>query len=157
MDIAANIVVGTKWLQPAETPKSKCDGEATSIPKIPSVTTYTRRVKYKHAYGVPAFFSPCTPYCGFVPDPLLHAVLWRKTVNHAHRLQHTSVGRLLTSHAASRQLGCSTQRLGMPYLLSKIGTQMLPRTFGSKVLEETNLRSEPEDGPRTSNLALSMR
>lgn len=56
-NIAANIFVGTKGLQPPENSKGKRDGEATSIPKIPSVTTYTRRVKYKYAYGVPAFLA----------------------------------------------------------------------------------------------------
>jgi len=56
-DIAANMVVGTKGLQPHESSMRKRDVAVAGNVKTPPVINYTRRVKYKYVYGIPAFLA----------------------------------------------------------------------------------------------------
>lgn len=100
-DIAANMVVGTKSLAPHENAKRKRD-DATGDASTPSpVTNYTRRVKYRNAYGIPAFLSLVLIVACFTS--IIYFVLFSGATPSTMRtfLQHTSADRLLTSHVGN--------------------------------------------------------
>lgn len=98
-DIAANMVVGTKGLQPKDNAKRKRDGEAR--PKTPPTTTYTRRVKYHYVYGIPAFLALALALAAFASTIFFMLFSGAKPSTMRSFLQHTSAGRFLTSQSSS--------------------------------------------------------
>lgn len=107
-DIAANLVVGTKSLQPNSNPKQKRDTGTTSNKQTPPVIQYTRRVKYKYAYGIPAFVA--LVLIAAAAGSTFFFVLFAGARPAVVRsiLQHTSAGRLLTAHAHAGRDGLTT-------------------------------------------------
>lgn len=99
-DLAANLVLGTKGLHAQPSAVHKRDEMITSGLKLPSVASYTRRVKYKYAYGIPAFFALALTVLSAL------ATIYFTVVGHATPstmrtfLQHTSAGRLLTAQSS---------------------------------------------------------
>ena len=96
-DIAANLVTGTKGLQADAQAKSKRDGTSSSGPKTPQITSYTRRIKYKYAYGIPAFMALALTVLSALATAYFTIFGHAKPSTMRTFLQHTSVGRLLTS------------------------------------------------------------
>jgi hypothetical protein len=95
-DIAANMVVGTKGLQPHDNAKMKRDGAASDF-KTPPVVNYTRRVQYKYIYGIPAFLALAL-FIAAVLATLFFSLFSGASLSTMRTiLQHTSAGRFLTS------------------------------------------------------------
>ncbi|KAH7066203.1 hypothetical protein BKA63DRAFT_523950 [Paraphoma chrysanthemicola] len=97
-DIAANMVVGTKGLQPSDTPLRKRD-ESGNTTKAPKVVNYTRRVKYKYPYGIPAFVALVLFFVTTVSTLFFAIFAGAKPSTMRRFLHHTSAGRFLTSQA----------------------------------------------------------
>lgn len=95
-DIAANMVVGTKGLQPHDGTKSKRDA-APSTSKTPAVVNYTRRVQYKYAYGIPAFLALALFAAAALATLFFSLFTGASPSTMRTFLQHTSAGRFLTS------------------------------------------------------------
>jgi hypothetical protein len=95
-DIAANMVVGTKGLQPHDNAKSKRDG-AFSGSKTPAVVNYTRRVQYKYVYGIPAFLTLALFAASALATLFFSFLSGASPSTMRTFLQHTSAGRFLTS------------------------------------------------------------
>ncbi|KAF2822558.1 hypothetical protein CC86DRAFT_301012 [Ophiobolus disseminans] len=101
-DIAANMVVGTKGLQPHEGSKRKRDGASAETRKMPPVINYTRRIKYKYVYGIPAF-TALVLFAAAILSAIFFALFaGAKPAAMRTFLQHTSVGRFLTSQSQSQ-------------------------------------------------------
>ncbi|KAH7394721.1 hypothetical protein BKA66DRAFT_509547 [Pyrenochaeta sp. MPI-SDFR-AT-0127] len=101
-DIAANMVVGTKGLQPKDNGKRKRDGEANATgAKTPPTTSYTRRVKYYYVYGIPAFAALVFATAAFASTIFFMLFSGAKPSTMRTFLQHTSAGRFLTSQSSS--------------------------------------------------------
>ena len=97
-DIAANMVVGTKsWLVPDNTNRKR---DGTGTPKTPIVTSYTRRIKYKYAYGIPAFVALVLAIAAFSSTLFFMLFAGAKPSTLRTFLQHTSAGRFLTAQAS---------------------------------------------------------
>jgi hypothetical protein len=109
-DIALNMVVGTKGLDPqsANTAKRKRNESGSSNLRSPMVTSYTHRVRYKYAYGIPAFLVILLTTLTSA-STLLFMLFGSTTVSSMRTfLQHTSAGRFLTSqtiHGGYAQAG----------------------------------------------------
>ncbi|KAI3318471.1 hypothetical protein HD806DRAFT_511740 [Xylariaceae sp. AK1471] len=97
-DIATNLVLGTKGLQPGNVNLTKRDSQSGTSSNMPIVTTYTRRVKYHYPYGIPAFVTLV------LAAAILFATACFMLLGSARPsymrllLEETSVGRLLTSY-----------------------------------------------------------
>jgi hypothetical protein len=102
-DIAANMVVGTKGLQPHEASKRKRDSNASSQAKTPPVINYARRVKYKYVYGIPAFITIALFTVTTLSTIFFALFSGAKLSTMRTFLQHTSAGRFLTSESLARQ------------------------------------------------------
>ena len=93
-DLVANLVLGTKGIDLVT--NRKRDEAALSGLKTPEVTSYTRRVKYKYAYGIPAFLALILTAMSAI------VTMYFTTCGHAKLstmrtfLQHTSAGKLLS-------------------------------------------------------------
>ncbi|KAF1837156.1 hypothetical protein BDW02DRAFT_492158 [Decorospora gaudefroyi] len=107
-DIAANLVVGTKGLHEPENAKRKRDGEDTSARRTPSVTSYTRRVKYHYAYGIPAFFALALAFATLLSTIYFMIFSGAKPSTMRTFLQHTSAGRFLTAQSSGSALSHTT-------------------------------------------------
>jgi hypothetical protein len=95
-DIAANMVVGTKGLQPHKDSNRKHDSTASSQAKAPPVTNYTRRVKYKYVYGIPAFLT-LVLFAAAILSTILAALFSGAKLSTMRTVLHyTSAGRFLT-------------------------------------------------------------
>ena len=112
-DIAANMVVGTKGLEANEVSKRaaahqerrKRDGASNAPPqhnKMPPITNYTRRVRYKYAYGIPAFIALALAAALFASTLFFALCSGAKPNTIRTILQHTSAGRFLTSTSQSQ-------------------------------------------------------
>ncbi|CAO2649827.1 Nn.00g011190.m01.CDS01 [Neocucurbitaria sp. VM-36] len=99
-DIAANMVVGTKSLTPPET-KRKRDDAPGNASTPPTVTSYSKRVKYRYAYGIPAFLALVLLATCFTSTIFFVFFSGAKPSTMRTFLQHTSAGRFLTSHSGS--------------------------------------------------------
>jgi hypothetical protein len=102
-DIAANMVVGTKSLQPHGISMRIRDDTAVEKTKIPPVITYTRRIKYKYVYGIPAFLTLVLFTLTTLSSILLALFSGAKPSTMRTFLQHTSAGRFLTSQSQAIQ------------------------------------------------------
>jgi hypothetical protein len=98
-DIAANMVVGTKGLHPHESSKRKRDGTTSRTSKTPHVINYTRRVKYKYVYGIPAFLTLVLFAAATLLTIFFAIFSGAKPSTMRTFLQHTSAGRFLTSQS----------------------------------------------------------
>lgn len=99
-DIAANMVVGTKGLEPHVAPMRKRDDTTTSSEsKTPPVINYTRRVRYKYVYGIPAFLTLTLFVASILTTTVLAIVAGAKPSTMKTFLQHLSAGRFLTSQS----------------------------------------------------------
>jgi hypothetical protein len=96
-DIAANMVVGTKGLHTPENAKRKRYGEGTDARSMPAVTSYTRRVKYRYVYGIPAFLALFLTMATVLSTLFFMFFSGGKPSNIRAFLQHTSAGRFLTA------------------------------------------------------------
>jgi hypothetical protein len=101
-DIATNMVIGTKGLENQATALQKRDGISSGSVKTPQVTHYTRRIRYKYVYGIPAFMAI------FLASISAFITLFFMLFGHAHPstmrwfLQNTSAGRFLTSQSSAQ-------------------------------------------------------
>ncbi|KAF1846238.1 uncharacterized protein K460DRAFT_417361 [Cucurbitaria berberidis CBS 394.84] len=98
-DLAANMVVGTKSLAPGQDSKRKRDDVTNESSKTPPVTSYTRRVKYHYAYGIPAFLALVLTVGAFTTTLFFVFFSGAKPSTMRTFLQHTSAGRFLTSQS----------------------------------------------------------
>jgi hypothetical protein len=106
-DIATNLVIGTKGLGTRDTALKKREETSSGSPETPQVTNYTRRIRYKYVYGIPAFMAlllVCISAC---------TTLFFMLFGHAQPstmrtfLQNTSAGRFLTAQSGA-QAGYAT-------------------------------------------------
>jgi len=94
-DLAADLVLGTKGLHFDTIAARKRDKTNESEMKMPIVSSYTRRVRYKYAYGIPAFLTLALTTLSAL------AMTYFTIFGHAEPstmrtfLPHTSAGRLL--------------------------------------------------------------
>jgi len=102
-DIAANMVVGTKGLQPHESSMRKRDVAVAGNVKTPPVINYTRRVKYKYVYGTPAFLALVLFIAAILSTIFFALFSGAKPSTMRTFLQHTSAGRFLTSRSQASQ------------------------------------------------------
>jgi hypothetical protein len=102
-DIAANLVVGTKSLQPDESSKRKRDDTASSNSRTPHVVNYTRRVNYNYVYGIPAFLTLVLFAAATLSTIFFALFSGAKPSTMRTFLQHTSAGRFLTSQSHAGQ------------------------------------------------------
>lgn len=118
-DIAANLVLGTRSLEPGETTKRKRDETNHTGPKLPHVTSYSRRVKYKFVYGIPAFLAISLTAFSTLATAYLAVVGHARPTTMRSFLEHTSAGRLLvaqdlpdrTINRINNELDGSTERI----------------------------------------------
>jgi hypothetical protein len=96
-DIAANMVVGTKGLEPYSASMRKRDDAATR--KTPPVVNYTRRIQYKYIYGIPSFLTLALFALAILATIVLAVFSGAKPSTMRLFLQHTSAGRFLTSQS----------------------------------------------------------
>jgi hypothetical protein len=102
-DIAANMVVGTKGLHFHEALKRKRDSTASSQVKTPPVINYTRRIKYKYVYGIPAFLTLVLFAAAILSTIFFTLFSGAELSTMRTFLQHTSAGRFLTSQSQAGQ------------------------------------------------------
>lgn len=102
-DIAANMVVGTKSLQPPESSMRIRDDTVVERTKTPPVITYTRRIKYKYVYGIPAFLALVLFTLATLSSIFLALFCGAKPSTMRTFLQHISAGRFLTSQSQASQ------------------------------------------------------
>ncbi|KAF2124563.1 hypothetical protein P153DRAFT_350725 [Dothidotthia symphoricarpi CBS 119687] len=99
-NIAANMVLGTRGLHNEDASKKKRDGTSKNDAKRPTVTMYTRRVKYRYVYGIPAFLALFLLAVTTVSTIFFMFFGSGRPSNMRTFLQHTSAGRFLTSQAS---------------------------------------------------------
>ena len=101
-DIATNLVIGTKGLDTQAAALQKRDETSSGSLKAPHVTNYTRRIRYKYVYGIPAFIAI------FFASISAFSTLFFMLFGHAQPstmrtfLQNTSAGRFLTSQSGAQ-------------------------------------------------------
>ncbi|KAF3038671.1 hypothetical protein E8E12_007331 [Didymella heteroderae] len=98
-DLAANLVLGTKGLHFEPTGSRKRDATAVPESKMPKVTSYTRRVKYKYVYGIPAFFALALTTMSALATTYFTIFGHARPSTMRAFLQHTSAGRLLSAQS----------------------------------------------------------
>jgi hypothetical protein len=109
-DIAANMVVGTKGLQPHGGLNSKRDSSASTLVKPPLVISYRRRIKYNYVYGIPALLTLVLSVTAIICT-VLSVLFFGATLSTMRTfLHHTSAGRFLTRQSQAGQLN----QLAMP-------------------------------------------
>lgn len=100
-DIAANMVLGTRGLHPADdTPLRKRDASPAAGTDTPTITTYERRVRYRYAYGIPAFLTLLVTASILLTTS---GLMLFGSAGPSHMrlfLDHTSAGRFLTAQQA---------------------------------------------------------
>lgn len=96
-DLAANLVLGTRGLQADVMEKRKRDEILSSDLQMPQVTSYTRRVKYKYAYGVPAFLALALTILSALATAFFTIFGHAEPSTMRTFLHHTSAGRLLSA------------------------------------------------------------
>jgi hypothetical protein len=96
-DIAAGLVVGTKSLQNTHQPDST--KESKPVRSLPQATTFTRRIKYRYMYGIPAFCALLLTFISALATIYCMASGHTDISTLRTFLQHTSTGRLLTSRS----------------------------------------------------------
>ncbi|KAH6639209.1 hypothetical protein C7974DRAFT_127518 [Boeremia exigua] len=96
-DIAANLVMGTRGLEGSDNTKRKRDDKPSSGPKIPQVTSYSRRIKYKYVYGIPAFLALFLTIASTLVTAYFTIFGHAKPSKMRNLLEHTSAGRLLAA------------------------------------------------------------
>jgi len=101
-DIATNLVLGTKGLQPGNVNPTKRDSQSGTSSNMPTVTTYTRRVKYHYLYGIPAFLTSVLAAAILFATACFMLLGSAKPSYMRFLLEETSVGRLLTSYTPLR-------------------------------------------------------
>lgn len=99
-DIAANMVIGTRGFESRDDGMVKRDGSTPSS-RTPPVTTYTKRVQYKYAYGIPAFLVLVLSVAAFTTTLFFMIFSGASPATMRRYLQYTSAGRLLASQQAS--------------------------------------------------------
>ncbi|KAI8630319.1 hypothetical protein F5Y19DRAFT_474706 [Xylariaceae sp. FL1651] len=97
-DIATNLVLGTKGLQPGNVNLAKRDNQSGTSSNMPTVTTYTRRVEYYYPYGIPAFLTLVLAALIFFATACFMLLGSARPSYMRLLLEETSVGRLLTSY-----------------------------------------------------------
>lgn len=94
-DIATNLVLGTKGLQPGDVTLTKRDKQSGTSSNMPTVTIYTRRVKYHYPYGIPAFLTLALAAATFFATTCFMLLGSARLSSMRLLLEETSVGRLL--------------------------------------------------------------
>lgn len=107
-DIAANMVVGTKGLAPKANGKRKRDGTEDTV-STPPTTVYTKRIRYKYVYGIPAFLALVLSAAAFTSTLFFMLFSGATPATMRNILQHTSAGRFLTSQSSSSQHAFANQ------------------------------------------------
>lgn len=111
-DLAANLVLGTRSLQAGATAKHRRDETSSAELKLPQVTTYARRVKYKYPYGIPAFLALALTILSALATAYFTIFGHAKPSTMRSLLQHTSAGRLLSSHNTHGAISTRTDHQG---------------------------------------------
>ncbi|KAJ8118695.1 hypothetical protein OPT61_g386 [Boeremia exigua] len=102
-DIAANLVLGTRGLGSDEITKHKRDEADDTGSNLPHVISYSRRVKYKYAYGIPAFLALSLTVASTLATAYFTILGHAKPATMRRFLEHTSVGRLLVAQDSQDQ------------------------------------------------------
>lgn len=94
-DIDAGQVMGTKSLQTTHHPDPIKD--STPVRGLPQVTAFSKRIKFRYVYGIPAFCALLLTLISTLAS--IYCTVFGHTDMSTMRafLQHTSTGRLLTS------------------------------------------------------------